>query len=484
MTRDRAAIAPQGLHETAWFLSASTLALDLLGPSRLAAWPGRGKIEGAETVRLVPEALMKALLLIFLASAQLLGGARSFAEPAFDWPGWRGPEGDGVSRETGWNPGALKNPRILWRVDVGMGYSNVAIQGGRLHIVGYQGEAGVNVVRCLDAATGRESWRRTTSGPKADTSPQPTPAVSGADLFVLGRKGQLQCLNAENGGIRWQKDLVAEYGVVKPYSDFAGSPVVAGDLVILTANSAGMALDRKNGGLVWSSPPPPERFPAFDPSTSKGTYYSTPVLFRDKGEGFAVVAGWEGLSAVSVATGKRVWLCPWGERGWAEVPDPVFLEGGRVLTFPFNDYGQGEAVLVLVGSRKRKVLWRIDFAIMNMMTTPVVAGGNLYAVDSTAKMRCIDLRSGRQIGESEPTDTGGSASLSVTAAAGRLLILSSSGVLFIGEATSGGYREISRCELYGSERKPKKFWTPPVLCNGRIYCRNWWGDLFCIDVSK
>jgi len=29
-----------------------------------------------------------------------------------------------------------------------------------------------------------------------------------------------------------------------------------------------------------------------------------------------------------------------------------------------------------------------------------------------------------------------------------------------------------------------KFWNYPVLCNGRIYCRSYWGELVCIDVSK
>jgi hypothetical protein len=31
-------------------------------------------------------------------------------------------------------------------------------------------------------------------------------------------------------------------------------------------------------------------------------------LFESGGEKFAVIAGWEGLTAVNVKTGKRVWL--------------------------------------------------------------------------------------------------------------------------------------------------------------------------------
>ncbi|MBA7524890.1 hypothetical protein ES705_17035 [subsurface metagenome] len=34
------------------------------------------------------------------------------------------------------------------------------------------------------------------------------------------------------------------------------------------------------------------------------------------------------------------------------------------------------------------------------------------------------------------------------------------------------------------ERKLRQFLTPPVLYKGKIYCRNYAGDLICIDVSK
>ena len=47
----------------------------------------------------------------------------------FDWPRWRGPSGDGISMETGWNPKALsEDPKILWKTNVGLGYSNVTIK--------------------------------------------------------------------------------------------------------------------------------------------------------------------------------------------------------------------------------------------------------------------------------------------------------------------------------------------------------------------
>ena len=63
-----------------------------------------------------------------------LRGKRAPEGGGYDWPRWRGPDGNGVSKETGWDPKALENgPKILWRTNVGYGYSNVAIEDGRLY---------------------------------------------------------------------------------------------------------------------------------------------------------------------------------------------------------------------------------------------------------------------------------------------------------------------------------------------------------------
>jgi hypothetical protein len=67
---------------------------------------------------------------------------------------------------------------------------------------------------------------------------------------------------------------------------------------------------------------------------------------------------------------------------------------------------------------------------------------------------------------------------------GKLIILEENGTLRIAEATPSSYQEIASCDILEGERTVRKFWTPPVLCNGKIYCRNYNGELVCIDVSK
>jgi hypothetical protein len=73
---------------------------------------------------------------------------------------------------------------------------------------------------------------------------------------------------------------------------------------------------------------------------------------------------------------------------------------------------------------------------------------------------------------------------SLTAADEKLIILEEDGTLHIAEAAPSAYQEISSGDVHEGEDKKRKFYTPPVLCNGKIYCRNFYGDLVCIDVSK
>jgi hypothetical protein len=73
---------------------------------------------------------------------------------------------------------------------------------------------------------------------------------------------------------------------------------------------------------------------------------------------------------------------------------------------------------------------------------------------------------------------------SLIAADGKLIILEEDGTLHIAEATPSMYEEMSNCDVLWGEQKPRRFWTPPVLYKGKIYCRHYGGDLVCIDVSK
>ncbi len=114
-------------------------------------------------------------------------------------------------------------------------------------------------------------------------------------------------------------------------------------------------------------------------------------------------------------------------------------------------------------------------------TTPLLIKGYLYGSDGwtgNIPLRCLDFNTGNIKWEREMRVA------SLISADGKLIILEENGTLHIAEATPSSYQEISSCDVLEGEQKLRRFWTPAVLCNGKIYCRNYTGNLVCIDVSK
>jgi outer membrane protein assembly factor BamB len=397
----------------------------------------------------------------------------------YDWPRWRGPNGDGISLETDWDPKALAGgPKILWKVDVGMGYSNVVIKDNRLYTMGRKSSE--SIVFCLNAETGEEIWQYSFENVQ---DPQSTPTIEGKYIYALGKEGILLCLKAKNGKRRWVKDLVNEYAARAPYYGFAGSPVVAGELVVLTANSAGMALNKYTGELVWrSSPPPKERYP----DNSTGIDYSTPVIYVRGDKQYAIVSGYNGVSSVDVETGDQLWLYDWGKQPYTignQIADPL-LFGEKLFVVEYYSQHPGSFLIDIGGNDIPKLMW-VNRESCSNNGSPVAIDGYIYVCQDGIQsgfgsLRCLDAKNGEILWEQALEGN----PITLSASEGKLIILDSQGRLFIAEASPYEYKEISSCDVLEGERKLRQFWTPPVLYKGKIYCRNYAGDLICIDVSK
>lgn len=430
-------------------------------------------------------ACLVAAAALALSLAGLIACTTGSAGEAYDWPRWRGPAGNGISEESGWHPGALAGgPRLLWKAAIGMGHSNVVIKDGLLYTMGRRERE--TVVCCLQADTGETVWE--SAFPSKD-APQSTPAIDDSSVYAQDIDGALWCLNIRNGKLRWQKDLVAEYGTTRPYYGFAASPVVEGDLLILTADASGMAVNRKTGSLVWSSEKPPKKIEARWPRETTGIDYCTPVIYDWRGRRCALISSWKGLSSVDVVSGEVLWRYDWGLYRSYQAADPVLVDDAVYVPFDATAAEKSVlqySVLLEIGEAGPTVRWRCP-DLHTEITNPVVVDGFIYGclegpyvVDSD--LRCVDLDSGQLRWAKSFSDSRAKKSVSLMAAGGKLIILTDTGILAIAEATPEAYTEISSCDLYLGEKTVRQFWTPPVLCNGRIYCRNYVGHLLCVDV--
>ena len=401
-------------------------------------------------------------------------GPKKPTQDTFDWPGWRGPNGDGISQEADWNPEAMSSgAKILWRANIGRGHSNVAIVNNRLYTMGYIER--VNHVLCLDADTGREIWR--TSVGTGFYEPNSTPTVDNGSVYAIATEGELICLKAKNGKIRWQKDLTYDFDSLATYRGWSSSPRVEGDLLLINANTKALGLDKKTGDLIWS----------FEDQKPKGSWgsYASPVLYDNNGTRCVAFLGPGRLFTVELASGKELWSFTHNERLHA-IPDPIVSESKIFVSLHDTCY-----VLEPDGPKPR-ILWESQELISDIATA-VLVDGFLYGTHWTDRyvttndwntmrrfdwpLRCVDFETGAVAWEQNMEYT------APIAADGKLILLGIKGTLRIAEASPSGYTEMSRGDVSGG-KKNVVFAVPPVLCNGKIYCRDFWGDLICVDMGE
>src|SRR5690349_19957749 len=118
---------------------------------------------------------------------------------AADWPNFRGPTHDGISKETGWTAAWPANgPKPLWKAKVGMGFSSIVVAAGRAYTQGNTSD--VDTIFCFDANTGASVWKHSYAAPldakyyEGGTSA--TPTVDGDQVYTVSKRGIIHCLGA------------------------------------------------------------------------------------------------------------------------------------------------------------------------------------------------------------------------------------------------------------------------------------------------
>ncbi|MCJ7681032.1 MAG: PQQ-like beta-propeller repeat protein, partial [Candidatus Aminicenantes bacterium] len=326
-------------------------------------------------------------------------------------------------------------------------------------------------VHCLNALSGKELWSFTyPSEEMAQNGPRATPTVDGSRVFTLGSNGDLFCFDATNGAVLWNKHLVAE-GLSRKWKwGFSGSPVVDGERLILNAGSAGLALDKSTGNVIWKS-------------ANQNCGLGTPVLTEIHGRRIALINTEYTLYAMNCSDGKIVWSYPWPycDSDPVLVNDNIFLFGGK----PGNQRGR---TLIRIADAKPVVEWPEKTINISMLSW-IAYEGFVYGFTYDKKsihLQCIALDTGKITWDKKLKDWAG-----LSLANGYLLLLESDGELAIIRAASDSYHEVSRARVLkiNSQKKypeiqPMACWTAPVLCEGKIYVRNTYGDIACINVSR
>lgn len=407
------------------------------------------------------------------------------AIPADDWPQWRGPKRDGISQENGllkeW---PKQGPKLLWQIDdLGDGYSTPAVAHGRLYVLANRG-LDDEFVKALNAKDGKEIWSARlgkVGNPEQKPSypaARSTPTVDGELLYALGSDGNLACLQASDGKLRWQKNLREELSGKPGIWAYSESPLIDGDVLVCTPGGSVatmVALDKKTGNVIWKSAMP----------EADDAAYASPIVVEAAGVRQYVQLLQKGLVGVDAKTGHLLWRYARPiSRFDANIPTPVAADGYIYVASAGTGGGAVKLEKVDDGQFKPEEIY---FApqLPTAIGGAVKLGDFLYGTTGQALV-CIEFATGKVKWQERAL---GAASLCY--ADGRLYLHGENGDVALVEASPEAYREKGRFTPPNQPEEPKsmgKAWAYPVVANGRLYIRDremlWAFDIEDKDVRK
>lgn len=400
----------------------------------------------------------------------------------FDWPQWRGPQRSGVSSsETGllrqW-PAA--GPKLLWQLnDIGDGYSTPAVVGNRIYVMSNRGMEN-EFVQALSTADGKVIWT-TRVGNVGNPDQQPnypkarsTPTIEGNFVYALGSDGDLVCLEAKTGKIRWQKSLRKDFGGEPGDWAYAESPLVDGDLVVVTpggAQATMAAVNKKTGAIVWKS-----AIPGGDKAG-----YASAIMVQGAGRKQYVQLLTKGLVGVDAKTGQFLWRYADVAKGPAQYFTPI-AQGDHVYG---GALGIGGGLVRLKPEGSGVATEQVYFirGLPNGIGGAVVIGDHIYGTEAGQKLVAAEFKTGKIKWEAPDFGWG-----SVASADGLLFCHLISGEVLLVEATPDAYRLKGKFSPPSPPVKkkvgqfPEGAFTYPVISNGRLYIRDL-GTLWAFDIK-
>jgi outer membrane protein assembly factor BamB len=356
----------------------------------------------------------------------------------------------------------VDGPRLLWKTTgLGEGYATPSVAAGRLFVMGSKGND--EFVMAYDVRDGHRLWSTRVGivgenrGPNYP-GPRSTPTVDGEWLYALGSDGDLVCLEAGTGKLRWHKHLEKEFHGNRGTWAYTESPLIDGDRLVCTPGGPTalmLALDKHTGAVRWQT--------GGEDANRAG--YASVIAVEAAGVKQYVQFIGSGVIGVAANDGRLLWKYK-GNVGGQSCATPIFHDGCLFTSASGGEGSGGDALLRLVpdgsGVRAEKVY--LTRVLMNHHGGVLRLGAHLYGTNSSGLV-CMDLKTGALKWRERSVGQG-----SLVAADGHLYVRGAQGSVALVQATPDGYHEKGRFRQ--PERSAFPAFTHPVVAGGRLYLRD------------
>jgi len=410
---------------------------------------------------------------------------------AEDWPQWRGPNRDGVWRETGivkkFSSATLAP---LWEYPVSSGYTGPTVADGRVYVMDRTtNPEQLERVICVEMKTGKHVWTHPypcvyrkvgyEAGPRASVT------VDAGKAYSLGTMGHLFCFNAATGDVHWNHDLYEEYSINLPIWGICSSPLVDGNLLIVQVGGENgaciVAFDKNTGAEKWRA-------------LRDRASYSAPIVIEQAGRRVLVCWTGDNIAGLDPQSGEVFWKHPFVPKKMVlSVATPI-LDRDRLFVTAFYD---GSLMLALdphklavseIWKRRGPSEQQTD-ALHSIISTPYFAGDHVYGVDSYGELRCLSAGTGDRIWEDlKATPKARWSNIHFVKHESEVWMFNERGELLITRLSPEGMKEISRAKIIEPTLEQLRqrggvCWAHPAFANRCVFIRN---DvkLVCVDLAE
>jgi outer membrane protein assembly factor BamB len=396
--------------------------------------------------------------------------ALSISAPAWagNWPQWRGPDRNGVSREVNLPEKWDQNTNVAWKLALpSWSGSTPIIWGDRIFLNVAEGDN--LALWCVDRNKAEALWKRPLGGGNVKMRKQnmssPSPVTDGKNVWVMTGTGVLKAFDF-HGRELWARDIQKEYGRFGLNWGYASSPLLEGDSLFVQVihgmhtdePSYILRIDKKTGRTLWKA----ER-----PTTAERESpdaYTTPVLVDAAGKPELVISGADYVTGHDLESGKELWRAggfnPDNNPAYRVIASPVAIEG--VVYVPtrvrplqaFRAGGRGD----VTASHR---LW--TFKDGPDVPTPVTDGKYFYSVNDRGIVWCLDAKTGAEVYGGQRLQPG-TYSASPVLADGKLYITNEDGLTTV-------FRAGAKFEILAENPLNDYTLSSPAISDGQIFIR-------------
>jgi outer membrane protein assembly factor BamB len=407
------------------------------------------------------------------------------AVSAEEWPGWRGPRGDGTSTEKNIPQkfsGEDKGENLRWKTEIpGKGHSSPIIWGDRVFVTSCIESDQKRMLYCLDRADGKIRWERVVLAAKLEgkhplnSYASSTPATDGKYVYVSfldSPNMKVFCYDFDGEKV-WEQTpgkLTSKHGFCSP-------PILHKDLVILNGDQDNepdpknrgylVALDKKTGEEKWRTERP-----------NQTRSYCPPILINSKKNPKVtqlVLSGSKCVASYDADTGKQRWIIDGPTEQY--VASLVYLDGVLFLTAGFPTYH----VMAIDPDRegdvtKTAVLWhhsKVDPKKAAYVPSPLAYDGHFYVISDVGYLNCLDAKNGRLLWTEK---LGRQHSASAVLADGRIYLPDDQGTVWVVKASP-------KFEVLQKNEVGEECHASPAISHGQIFIRGL-QHLFCFGTAE